>query len=225
MSKTEDIEKADVETTIDLKDPVLAAFLAWMLPGLGHLYQKRFAKSVLFFVCIIGTFLFGLYLGSSNAVVKGQKIGWGRVVYWSWRNQHGTTQKRWHYFCQVGVGLPAMPAILQSMRMRDGKQVLWDGFMAPPRIAPPTEAERLADPNNGQPTLSLLNDELNRYFELGTVFTMIAGLLNILAIYDAWGGPVFGEAPKDGTSTSEEDEEEDDPDQSGRDETKPDDAS
>jgi hypothetical protein len=28
-------------------------------------------------------------------------------------------------------------------------------------------------------------------FELGTVFTMIAGLLNILAIYDAGAGPVF----------------------------------
>ena len=28
------------------------------------------------------------------------------------------------------------------------------------------------------------------FFELGTVYTLIAGLLNILAIYDAWGGPV-----------------------------------
>jgi hypothetical protein len=33
--------------------------------------------------------------------------------------------------------------------------------------------------------------DLNRYFEFGTVYTMIAGLLNVLAIYDAWGGPVF----------------------------------
>jgi hypothetical protein len=32
--------------------------------------------------------------------------------------------------------------------------------------------------------------ELNRYLELGMVYTMIAGLLNVLAIYDAWGGPV-----------------------------------
>jgi hypothetical protein len=29
---------------------------------------------------------------------------------------------------------------------------------------------------------------------LGTVYTMIAGLLNILVIYDAWGGPMkYGE--------------------------------
>ena len=31
-------------------------------------------------------------------------------------------------------------------------------------------------------------------FEMGTVFTMIAGLLNILVIFDAAGGPV-GSAP------------------------------
>jgi hypothetical protein len=37
--------------------------------------------------------------------------------------------------------------------------------------------------------LDLINKQLHRFFELGTVYTMIAGLLNILAIYDAWGGP------------------------------------
>ena len=38
------------------------------------------------------------------------------------------------------------------------------------------------------------SSDWNRAFELGTVFTMIAGLLNILAIYDAWRGPAFGTA-------------------------------
>jgi hypothetical protein len=32
---------------------------------------------------------------------------------------------------------------------------------------------------------------------LGTVFTMIAGLLNVLAIYDAWGGPAYAIEKKD----------------------------
>ena len=49
-----------VELEIDLKDPRLAAFLAWLVPGLGHFYQGRTAKGVLFFVCILGTFLYGL---------------------------------------------------------------------------------------------------------------------------------------------------------------------
>ncbi len=50
--------------------------------------------------------------------------------------------------------------------------------------------------NSDQPTENELHRQLHRYFELGTVYTMIAGLLNILAIYDAWGGPVFSEPAK-----------------------------
>ena len=37
--------------------------------------------------------------------------------------------------------------------------------------------------------LGLWHYKLGSYFDLGTVFTMIAGLLNILAVWDAWGGP------------------------------------
>jgi hypothetical protein len=32
--------------------------------------------------------------------------------------------------------------------------------------------------------------DLGDMFEMGTVFTVIAGLLNVLAIYDAHGGPL-----------------------------------
>jgi hypothetical protein len=34
-------------------------------------------------------------------------------------------------------------------------------------------------------------------FELGTLYTMVAGLLNVLAIWDAYGGPVIGEPGKE----------------------------
>ena len=44
------------------------------------------------------------------------------------------------------------------------------------------------DPYN---QLSIWNFKMGPYFELGTVYTLIAGLLNVLAIYDAWGGPVL----------------------------------
>ena len=52
------------------------------------------------------------------------------------------------------------------------------GIMAPPR-----------DPE----TLSNWHKELNMRFELGTLYTMVAGLLNILAIFDAYGGPVIAQ--------------------------------
>ncbi|GAG17887.1 unnamed protein product, partial [marine sediment metagenome] len=74
------LERIEAENSVDLKDPALAAFLAWLMPGLGHLYQGRTAKAALFFICIMGTFVYGLSLGSSSA------MGWGRVVYFSWRD-------------------------------------------------------------------------------------------------------------------------------------------
>jgi hypothetical protein len=160
--------ESEAVVDIDLRDPWLAAFLAWLIPGLGHFYQRRWAKGVLFFVCILGTFLYGLAIGD------------GKVVYASFRPQ----DRRLQFLCQAGVGLPAMPALVQSMRVRQGKQP-WGTFMAPPKLGP----------NGGE--LHIWQKELHRAFELGTVFTMIAGLLNILAIYDAWGGPVIIETSRE----------------------------
>jgi hypothetical protein len=169
----------DERETIELKDPAMAALLAWLIPGLGHLYQGRTAKAILFFVCIMGTFTYGLYLGGSS------KLGWGRVVYASW----SPDDTRLPYLCQIGVGLPAVPALIQAIRVRNGKAP-WGDFMAPPRRA------NGAGGDAKQPTLDDLKKDLDHAFELGTVYTMIAGLLNVLAIYDAWGGPVFAEARK-----------------------------
>jgi hypothetical protein len=174
---------------IDLKDPVLAAFLAWLVPGLGHFYQGRLAKGALFLVTILGTFITGVYLGGNS------ELGWGRVVYASWRDG----DKRLPFLCQVGVGLPCMPALIQASRLHNQKTPLLNGFMAPP------VPDGMDQP--GQPTLNRLNKELHRFFELGTVYTMVAGLLNVLAIYDAFSGPVIVEPGK----KREDDEEAEEP--------------
>jgi hypothetical protein len=31
---------------------------------------------------------------------------------------------------------------------------------------------------------------LGKFFEIGTLYTMLAGMLNLLVIYDAWAGPM-----------------------------------
>jgi hypothetical protein len=167
------------EETIILKDPALAAFLAWLIPGLGHWYQGRGAKAALYFICIMGLFAYGVYLGGSPS------RGYGRAVYFSWRDG----DRRLAYLCQVGVGLPALPAMIQANRMDNNRKVWWSGFMAPPRLpaSPGTDRD---DPNLNQPTPGELHRELHRYFELAGFFTMVAGLLNVLAIYDAFAGPV-----------------------------------
>lgn len=161
---------------VELKDPRLAAFLAWLIPGLGHLYQGRTAKGLLFLICILGTFVYGFYIGD------------GRVVYASTPN----LLSRWQFFCQLGVGLPALPALVQRSRANAGKPPLIDEkFMRPPRMR---GNFRSLDESGGQAVhpdeLAQWHHDLADQFELGTVFTVIAGLLNILVIYDAYGGPL-----------------------------------
>ncbi len=152
--RTAEPEKLDIE----LRDPLLAAFLAWLVPGGGHLYQGRIAKGLMFMVCIVGTFSYGFYLGG------------GKVVYAAW----GPEDHRWSYAGQLGAGLMAMPALVQAQRVRTAREPLWGGLMAPPR--------------NGE--LRDWHRQLHRYFELGSAYTLIAGLLNILVIYDAYAGPM-----------------------------------
>jgi hypothetical protein len=168
---------------INLKDPVMAAFLAWLIPGLGHLYQGRIAKAVLFFVCIMGIYVYGVYLGGNS------ELGYGRAVYFAFRDD----EWRLNYICQIGVGLPSLPACVQAMRMSNGKKVGFNGFMAPPCPIDIHGNKTLPenDPNYHQPTLDKILRDLNLYFELATFYTMVAGLLNVLAIYDAGCGPVI----------------------------------
>jgi TM2 domain-containing membrane protein YozV len=284
-----------------LKDPALAAFLAFLIPGLGHFYQRRVFKGVLYCVCILGTFFTGL------------RIGHGQVVYFHWKQPENRT---YAYLCQFWVGLPALPALAQAkLRSKDAfdpnfvprpfsshfegtlsESGFADGKMPeksigtvtgtielkprqvnPPKywrgtlhgtlttadgshkiegeveqrggwleseVAPwperqikgffaarlenqpenqPAETYKLEgfiprplwnyfeaplqDPRSndlaGEPSdLDRAHRELGGRFELGVVYTMIAGLLNILAIYDAYEGPAYedeedDEAPSD----------------------------
>ncbi|MBW3599941.1 MAG: hypothetical protein KY475_22050 [Planctomycetes bacterium] len=167
---------------VDLRDPIVAAVLAWLWPGAGHLYQRRYAKGVLYMVCILGTFFFGLALSD------------GKAVYAAWTDDAPVGAPAWkgivtraHYLCQLGVGAPALPAIVQKYRVSHGKAPLFGGVMAPPEQSPFP---------NAPDQLSQWHESYHKYWELSTLYTMVAGLLNILAIYDAFAGPVLP-APKE----------------------------
>lgn len=196
MPATRNVIEVDSER-IDLKNRQLAAFLAWLLPGAGHYYQGRVAKASLFFVCIMTTWTLGFALGG------------GHVVYASW--QPG--DRRWHYFLQAGVGTAALPALVQGNRMRQmtnekgvtspAYEPLWGGFMAPPQ----------------RPVIEDRTDEVSAWYarsgagyEMGTFYTMIAGLLNILVVYDAYSGPlsvpISGRKQKEAKDDDETDVEE-----------------
>jgi hypothetical protein len=190
------------EEAIELKDPALAALLAWLIPGLGHWYQGRRAKAVLYFVCIMGLFGYGVYLSSSNLTCFAGKgtIGYGRAVYFSWRDG----DHRLNYLGQIGVGLAALPALVQANRMGNHQKVWWGGFMAPPRLPAASVGEE-DDPNFDQPTPQDLYRQLHYYFDLAGFFTVVAGLLNVLAIYDAWAGPVVAPPAEDKDEKEESD--------------------
>lgn len=151
---------------VDLRQREVAGFYAWLWPGAGHLYQRRYAKGFLFMICILSTFFFGLALGG------------GRVVYAQFDEDH----YRWQYALQVGVGLPALPAVVQGYRAkRPELEPFFNGVMAPPKFTAWDQYDEL-----GQ-----IHEDLNMRFELGTLYTVIAGLLNVLAIYDACCGPML----------------------------------
>ncbi|MEK6234621.1 MAG: hypothetical protein N2C14_07900 [Planctomycetales bacterium] len=163
-------DSQDERIEIHLKNPVAAFLLAWLIPGAGHFYQGRVFKGAIFSLCILGTFLTGVLLGGDS------EIGRGRVVYVNWPEERSLPNfaERPFYACQLCAGAVATPAMIQAKNPADpplGK------FMAPPNEL------------NGE-SLNDLNRKLGRRWELGTVFTVIAGLMNILAIYDACCGPV-----------------------------------
>lgn len=197
---------------VELRDARLAAFLAWLVPGLGHLYQGRTGKGLLFMIAILGTFAYGMYLGD------------GRVVYASTTNPIGdftAFKDRWHYACQLGIGLPALPAYVQAWRVESGKPPLdffGDNFERPPYNRPLAEelfperpaadisrdyfqsADQLENVVMHGTEREKWHHDLHFFFELGTVYTMIAGLMNVLAICDARWGPLASLPPQEDPS-------------------------
>ncbi len=170
-----DVADSDQPIEIDLKEPWIAALLAWLMPGMGHVYQGRTGKGILFFVCVFGTFVFGMLLGE------------GKVVYASLPGQEPW---RWQYYCQLGVGLPAMPALVQRRLVSQDRKPLFDGFMAPPLDTPQPWKDDSGHASKQPNELAKWTVAMHPRFEIGTVYTVIAGLLNVLVICDAYAGPL-----------------------------------
>ena len=202
--------------TVKLKNPFIAALLAWLVPGAGHVYQGRFGKGILYAACILGLFFSGWAFGGQ------------RVCYFRWDK----TEWRAQYLAQGMVGAAALPALLDRFDLRTGFAKLFPPLAT--YLAMPLEPAELNDlcfrSNIDAPAgldfaaqeaacqalragpapwaVSRIEvDELHRQrgklIDIALVYTMVAGLLNILAIYDAACGPAEPEddsaAPTGGT--------------------------
>ena len=184
----------DDGSAIDLRNPGVAALLSWLVPGLGQLYQRRRLKGRMFMVALVGILLLGLWIGG------------GRVVYCQWR----PGARRLEFIGQAGIGAVAIPAVIQAWTLSGaGRPLLPGGLFAPPLVrnqpvssAFATRLERdqpgmsfsRVSPggwcSSGNDQLSLWYLQLGRFFDIGTLYTTIAGLLNLLVVYDAWAGPL-----------------------------------
>jgi hypothetical protein len=199
--------------------PHVAGVLSYLVPGLGQIVQGRVAKGLLFFVCIYALFFYGLFLGSGTATLqaapatssdKGHAEEPATVVHRvsgsvflpdSTENLGSSLYNRPQFLAQFWVGIAAWPAIYQYL-VFDKNETYADnrlgGFMRQPG-----GALKSADSSPGGRQVSTSDEDLNAVFttndkmmELGWVFSVIAGVLNIMVIYDAVAGPAFPATPR-----------------------------
>lgn len=171
----------------------LAAFLSYLVPGLGQIYQGRTAKGILFFVCIYGLFFYGMFLGSGTARVNGHEYRVTGNVYLPDTTSNEKNNP---------LGLPPLAANLYNRPQFAGQ--FWVGIVAWPAIWQYVTFD--ADKGPDKPGSSIFGnfertpteEELNavqtcndKRMDLGWVYTVIAGVLNIMVIYDAFAGPAF----------------------------------
>ncbi len=169
------------------------AVLSYLVPGLGQIHQGRFGKGVLFLVCLYGLFFYGMYLGSWQNVYVPQSTppanpnDRGRIF--------DAITDRARFAGQFWIGAAAWPAILQYVNYKEESPNM--------DLAEQPGAERRP---HGHPWLGTFmrmpdEEETNKLLrdndkkpDLGWMYTVIAGVLNILVIYDAFAGPAFGVA-------------------------------
>lgn len=167
----------------------LAGFLSYLLPGLGQIYQGRIGKGLLFLVCVPGLFVLGMALGDWKNVYLPDTTALPRVSVGGRVAVEGPLKAvyyRVQYLGQFWAGVAAWPAILQY--------VAYD---------PHRESGPLLGTFERAPSEQELNDlqrDGDKHWDLGWVYTVIAGVLNILVVYDAFAGPLFLPVPRLGLS-------------------------
>lgn len=191
MFNTTSPDKASGAETQSIKLDWLAAVLSYLVPGLGQIVQGRVGKGLLFLVCIYFLFFFGMYLGDwKNVYLTFEDPGAQAGQFGGGRHRTTDLLLRVHYYGQFWVGIAAWPAIYQYARYDPNKDAdpLLGTFQRVPKEDEVNELQV-----NGDKT-----------WDLAWVYTVIAGVLNVLVIYDALAGPAFQPASDTRTRRPEE---------------------
>lgn len=184
--------------SVDIQYQPLPAVLSYLVPGLGQIYQGRIAKGVVFFVCIYALFFYGMFLGSGSVTLAGPsgeertyRIHSNVYLPDAYADKEQDTRlpplaynlyTRPQFLGQFWNGIVVWPAIIQYMRYepfdRDGVAPFGTYMRAP-----------------SEEDVNAVHTTGHKMMDLGWVYTVLAGMLNILIIYDALAGPaVVGQA-------------------------------
>jgi TM2 domain-containing membrane protein YozV len=163
-------------------DP-LAAFLSYLVPGLGQIYQGRVAKGLLFFIGLYILFFYGMWMGQWKNVWIPYVQDLPEIVVFGYKLE-GTPKSlayRPQFVAQFWIGIAAWPAIIQYINYDPHKDR--GPYIGKYQRAP------------GEHELNLLQRKSSKRWDLGWVLTVIAGILNLLVIYDALSGPMIRDIP------------------------------
>jgi hypothetical protein len=166
----------------------LAGFLSYLIPGLGQISQGRFSKGVFFLVTLYGLFFTGMALGDWKNVFIPDTARHNPL--WNLPPVVSNIYNRPQFAGQFWIGIAAWPAIWQyNHGPMPSVQTsrFWHFFEQTP---PENRVE--APPDWEGRTLTELQTEGDKTWDLGWVYTVIAGVLNVLVIYDAFAGPALG---------------------------------
>jgi TM2 domain-containing membrane protein YozV len=175
----------------------IAAILSFLIPGLGQILQGRVGKGLLFFVCVYALFFYGMYLGSSSVTLNGKEYRVTGNVYlpdtaaknnpWNLPAFLANLYNRPQYLGQFWVGIVAWPALYHynfPAKADNEDHTFWSKI-ATFQQTPPEAA------------VNAVHTSGDKLLELGWVYTVIAGVLNIMVIYDAYAGPAFPPGKKE----------------------------
>jgi hypothetical protein len=155
----------------------LAGLLSYLVPGLGQIYQGRISKGILFFVCLYGLFFAGMAQGHWQNVYLPDTA---KIIpnTWNLPRPVANLYNRLQFVGQFWIGVAAWPAVWQyaTYDSADKAPFLWNFERTP-----------------SEDEINKLQRDRDKTWDLGWVYTVIAGILNILVIYDALVGPAFAE--------------------------------
>jgi hypothetical protein len=154
----------------------IGGVLSYLIPGMGQISQGRVSKGVVFFVSVYVLFFYGMYLGNWQNVYLPDTAD--KTNPWSLPRTLANMYNRPQFVGQVWVGVAAWPAVWQ-----------YNFFKNNPNDAAPLIGKFMRQPDETE--LNKLETDGDKTRDLGWVFTVIAGVLNVMVIYDAIAGPAF----------------------------------